>query len=84
LQKVCGEKQSKRTWVAKTGPTPTIATGSIIGIPSKIKSKIPTLKSTILHLPQSSLGLSCRPGHPNGLRALKWAVEYSLPQSQHH
>jgi len=84
LQKVCGAKKSNRSWVANTGPTATIATGTIIGMPIKIKNKIPTLKSAILHLPQSSLGLSCRPGQPNGLRALKWAVLYSLPQSQHH
>lgn len=52
-----------------------IATGNMAGTPIINKKRRPILSRRILHFPQSSLGLSCSPGHPNGLRALKWAVE---------
>lgn len=60
----------------KTGPAATIAIGNAIGMPININNSKPTLSRIILHLPQSSRGLSCKPGQPNGLSALKCAAEY--------
>jgi len=68
----------------KTGPAANIANGSMTGMPTMISKRRPALSRMILHLVQSSLGLSISPGQPKGFNGLKCAFEYSLPQSQHH
>ena len=71
LQKFSGYRQFQNKLPMRTGPQAIIATGKRTGIPIINKNRRPILSRRILHLPQSSLGLSCNPGQPKGFNALK-------------